>query len=94
MTGIFEGNADFGTGVLTTANGTDDAFLAKYSAGGTALWAKRFGTGGTEYVTAVATDPTNDGVVMTGAFNGILNLGLGNLLPAGVYDVFVARFTP
>ena len=73
---------------------TSDAFMAKYTASGSALWAKRFGTGGTEYATDVAVDPTNNGVVVTGAFNGIINLGLGNLLPAGVYDVFLGRFTP
>jgi len=94
VSGIFEGTADFGTGVLTTVNGTSDAFMAKYTASGNALWAKRFGTGGTEYATDVAVDPTNNGVVVTGAFNGIINLGLGNLLPAGTYDVFLGRFTP
>ncbi len=92
--GIFEGNADFGTGVLSTANGTDDAFLAKYTAAGAVLWAKRFGTGGIEYVTGAATDPTDDSVVATGAFNGIINLGTGNMLPAGSYDVFLGRFLP
>ena len=93
VSGIFEGNADFGTGVFASVSGTSDAFLAKYTAGGAALWAKHFGTSGTEYATDVAVDPTQNGVVVTGAFNGLVDLGTGSLTTAGSYDAFLGRFS-
>jgi hypothetical protein len=61
--------------------------------GGAALWAKHFGTGGTEYATDVAVDPTQNGVVVTGAFNGLVDLGTGSLTTAGSYDAFLGRFS-
>ncbi len=94
VTGVFEGNADFGTGVLSTASGTSDAFLAKYTAAGGVLWAKRFGTAGTEYATDVAIDPTQNGVLVTGAFNALVDLGTGSLTTSGSYDLFLGRFAP
>jgi len=94
VSGQFKGSADFGTGPLASANGSADAFVAKYTAAGSPLWAKRFGSNGTEYVNALAIDPVSDEVVLTGSFDFSINVGTGALASHGSYDVFVARFTP
>jgi hypothetical protein len=94
VTGELKGTADFGTGLLASTNGTADAFVAKYTAAGSPLWAKRFGSNGTEYASALAIDPLGDDVVLTGSFDFSINVGTGALASGGSYDVFVARFTP
>jgi hypothetical protein len=94
VSGQFKGTADFGTGPLASANGSADAFVAKYTAAGSPLWAKRFGSNGTEYVNALAIDPVSDEVILAGSFDFSINVGTGALASHGSYDVFVARFTP
>jgi len=73
-----------------------DAFLAKYSAAGTCLWAKDFYNGGdTEYGTGVAVDRRNDNILLAGyAFAGI-DLG-GGILVNNAYGAygFVGKFSP
>jgi len=81
---------DFGDGhVLLSSAGSDDAFLAKYAADGTCLFAKDFfNYGGREYGTGVAVDKRinpgtgqpYDNILVTGySFSG-LDLGGGLLL--------------
>jgi hypothetical protein len=92
MAGQFQGTADFGLGALTSA-GSYDIFVAKYTAAGAPLWAKRFGSSGSDYDYAVAVDGSGN-VLLAGAFSGTVNFGGGSLTSAGNYDLFVAKFSP
>lgn len=87
---------DFGNGItLSSAFGSTDAFLAKYSPAGACLWAKSFANfGDTEYGNGVTVDHS-DNILLAGyAFSGI-DLGGGNLENGG-YGAYgyLAKFTP
>jgi uncharacterized protein (AIM24 family) len=92
VTGSFTGTADFGGQSLTSAGGPD-IFLVKYSTAGNRLWARRFGSAGTDRGYAVAVD-TSDNVVVTGFFTGTADFGGGPLTSAGGADVFLAKYSP
>jgi gliding motility-associated-like protein len=99
VTGFFTGTATFGTQTITSSNGTQDIFLAKYDSNGNLLWVKRAGgamTGDIGY--AVTTDPQGNAII-TGQFRGTATFGLFSLtsiidptdgLPS--YDVFIAKY--
>lgn len=89
ITGAFYNTVDFGGGDLMSAGG-GDIFVAKYSAGGTYQWSKRFGSSGNEAGYAVAADGSGN-VVVTGQFQGTVNFGGGPLVASGA-DIFVAKF--
>ncbi len=78
--------------------GTYDAFLVKYNAAGTRVWALYFGGSGDDEATGVAVDGT--GVVYLAGFSNSLG-GPGLMTPfsvqqttnGGGYDAFVAQFS-
>lgn len=94
VTGQFIGTVNFGAGgPLSSASGSWDTFLAKYSGvDGTCVWAKRFGGASTDYAYGVATSPGGS-VVVTGSFNGAVDFGGGALTSVGGSDIFVAKYT-
>ncbi len=49
VVGEFIGAADFGSTILSTAGTDRDGFVAKLDAGGTVLWANRWGTAAEDY---------------------------------------------
>lgn len=79
------------TGALdTTANlGGRDAFLAKYTAGGTRLWLRQFGTAADDQATSVVVTPGGQ-VLVAGTTNGEMVTSAAK----GKSDVFIARFRP
>jgi hypothetical protein len=94
ITGLFGNTIDFGLGSVT-AVGAADIFVAKYTAAGTPTWAEHFGGAGafdTGY--GITTDPTNSEVLMTGLFQGRLNVGGQAFISAGADDVFLLRLAP
>ena len=92
MAGSFQGNVDFGGLTLSSANGSNDIFIAKYPANcGGVQWARNLGssTDDVGYGLAVA---GNGDVVMTGYFSGSINFGTGTVLSNGPFaDVFVVN---
>ena len=90
VVGSFQSAVDFGGGPLTSA-GLDDIFVAKYDAGGSHLWSRRFGDTDVDSGRAVAVGASNN-VVMTGAFAGSVEFGGGTLTSAGMSDIFVASY--
>ncbi len=90
VTGIFQGTVDFGGGNLGSAGG-NDIFVAKYDASGAHLWSHRFGSTSSDQGNAVAVDGSGN-VVVAGYFFGTVNFGGGNLVSAGIYDIFVAKY--
>jgi hypothetical protein len=90
VTGSFQGAVDFGGGPLTSA-GSTDIFVAKHSGtDGTHLWARRFGGASFDGASGVAVDGAGN-VLVTGSFQGTVNLGGGPLTSAGSTDIFVAK---
>lgn len=90
VVGNFVGKADFGGGSLTSA-GSNDVFIAKYSADGTHLWSKRFGGTYEEWVASVTVDSSNN-IIIAGYFEGNTSLGGLGLTNQGAQDIFVAKY--
>lgn len=88
LTGSFEGQIDWGGGVLASAGGAD-AFVAALDGAGDHIWSKRFGGLGDQRGCAVTVDGGGN-VVLTGSFQGALDLGGGALVSAGGEDAYVA----
>jgi hypothetical protein len=90
VTGHFEGNVDFGGGVLTSA-GLDDIFIAKFARGGSHVWSRRFGDASDQLSRCVDTDGSGN-IIVTGWFRGNVNFGGGILASAGLDDIFIIKF--
>ena len=93
ITGTFSGTVDFGGGVLSSA-GVSDIYVAKFDAAGVHQWSQRFGDAtlaALQVGKAVATDPSGN-VFVTGGFDGSVDFGGGDLVSAGGFDVFIAKF--
>ena len=91
FTGFFNGTVDFGGGLLTSA-GFEDIYIAKFAADGSYLWAKRFGSTGSDLGFGVVADSSGN-VFTIGVFNGTVDFGGGPLTSAGSADIFVLRLT-
>ncbi len=95
VAGWFSGAVRFGATTLV-AWGQRDAFVARRSAAGTWLWARRLGGAGMDEAYAVAVDAAGD-VYLGGAFAGQVLVGSFIQGPAlllaaeGATDAFVAR---
>lgn len=92
VAGYFSGSADFGSGVLTSAGGTD-VFVAKYSSNGAPSWSRRFGSTGTDRGLAVDVDGSGN-YVFAGYMVGTVDFGGGALTSAGAADVFLVKYSP
>jgi fibronectin type 3 domain-containing protein len=88
VTGDFSGSTDFGLGAVNSA-GSRDAYVAKYNASGSLLWAKRFGGAYDDFGEGIAVDASGN-VFVTGKFQASADLG-GGLTSAGGYDIFLAK---
>ncbi|MDC0741470.1 SBBP repeat-containing protein [Polyangium mundeleinium] len=89
LTGGFNGSLDFGGGPLTSAGGMD-IYVAKLDVNGDHLWSKRFGNVLYQNGTTTATDSANN-VLLTGVFQGAMDLGGGPLTSAGDVDIYLAK---
>lgn len=92
LTGILEGQADFGGGLLTSA-GLLDVFLVKFDPDGNHLWSKSFGDAGEQAGNALAVDSANN-VLVTGYLEDQTDFGGGPLLGKGAKDVFLVKLDP
>ena len=90
LTGYFLDTVNFGGADLVSA-GFSDIFLAKFISTGAHQWSKRFGDGDGQTARSVAAFGSGD-VILTGVFEGTINLGGGVLTSAGGGDTFVAKF--
>jgi chitodextrinase len=90
VTGSFVGSVDFGGGRLTSNSGSNDIFVAKYSATGGYSWSRVYGGIGDDHGNAVATD-ANGNVVITGYFNNTIDFGGGPLTSAGNKEIFLVE---
>jgi hypothetical protein len=91
LAGDFTSKIDFGQGALESA-GAQDVFIARFSADGELIWGKSFGDSADQHAAGIAVG-ADGGVVVTGAFKGILNFGGEPHMSAGKDDVFVAKLS-
>jgi len=93
VAGYFQGNVDFGGGVVSSVGG-QDIFVAKYSSTGAYLWSKEMGSVGDDYANAVWVDRSGN-VLVTGSFNYSVDFGGGalNSASAGASDIFLVKYS-
>jgi hypothetical protein len=90
VTGLFVGDATFGSTTLTSA-GDYDVFTARMNADGTWAWATEAHGTGDDIGSGVSTLPDGSSVV-TGVFDGTATFGSTTLTSVGIYDVFTVRY--
>ncbi len=90
VTGKFIGTAKFETKELTSA-GANDIFIAKYDVDGNCLWAKSAGGTDDDGGTGILADG-NGNCYITGVFMGTATFGTTQLISAGNYDAFIAKY--
>ena len=88
-TGYFRGSLPVGNTTLTAVGGTDICVI-KLDASGSPLWAKSFGSSGSESGIDIAVDASGDSYT-TGEFQGSLLVGHTTLTAVGLYDMFVIK---
>jgi len=91
LAGWFKGTANFGGGNLNSAGGAT-LVVAKYSNLGVHQWSFGFGSTGDEQPTCVGVDASGN-IYVAGYFTGTGNLGGTNLVCAGQYDCFLAKYS-
>jgi hypothetical protein len=93
VVGSFAVRAQFPNSELTTAGGSD-AFIAKYRANGSLVWAKRIGGTGDDFAKGVAALPDGSFFV-TGSFSATANFG-GRTVEnvSGSARTFLAKYDP
>ncbi len=90
--GYYTASYSYGTSFLINSGGSD-IFVAKTGANGTALWAKRAGSTGTDEAYALALDDAGN-ILVTGFFRETVAFGASTLTSAGYSDIFVAKLSP
>lgn len=92
VTGSYGPNtASFGNNINLTASAGDNVFLAKFDSLGNAIWAQKGAGIENERARKVVTDKWGN-VYITGYFGGTATFGSTNLVSAGGFDVFVAKY--
>ncbi|HEY1691527.1 MAG TPA: hypothetical protein VGG39_05175 [Polyangiaceae bacterium] len=87
ITGTYEGSLGNGT---TTSAGGRDAFVLKLDSTGATQWVRTFGGAGMDSGTSAATNDRGE-VLVTGSYEGAIDMGTGQLPEFGMEDVFVAK---
>ena len=91
VAGVFQGNVAVGGGMLISA-GLVDIFLAKYNSAGVHQWSFRVGGTGIDEPHAIDLDASGN-VYVTGNFSNTVNFGGANLVSAGNFDIFLAKYS-
>jgi hypothetical protein len=91
LTGTFATSIALGGMSPLLSLGADDIFLAKFDSAGVYSWGKGFGSTGSDFCGAIATDNTGN-IAITGSGAGVISFGGGNLVPNGATGTVVAKF--
>ena len=91
FTGMFDGNATFGSTNLTSSGATD-IFIAKLSSSGSWQWAVNAGSSLNEYGNNIAVDSSGNAYV-TGRFQSNATFGDTSLVSNGGYDAFIVKLS-
>ena len=76
---------------LTSVDGSNDAYVAKYNTSGSVQWARTIGGTGSDSLSTVATDSSGN-VYVTGYYSGTIIIGSTTLTNAGGTDAFVTKY--
>lgn len=90
ITGVMTGDVTFDNGHTLHEEISTTAFIAKLSPAGDTIWAKSFAA--VSQGRGIATDSEGN-VIVTGFFEGTIDLGGGPLLAQFGSDMFLAKFT-
>jgi hypothetical protein len=93
LTGSYQGSVDFGGGSLVSLGGPvggDDIYVAKLDGSGKHLWSRSFGDSLVQTAKSIAASK-NGNVLLSGNFDGILDLGGGPHTNAGGPDAFLVK---
>ena len=94
VTGSYDGNAAFGSGITLNSLGSDDIFLARYDMDGNCLWARRAGSNASSDETrGIALSP--DGGVFIAGVSGGTTIGFDGVSvpnPGNYRQIVVARY--
>ncbi len=94
VTGDFSDPAALFSGASMTRAGNDDnAFVARFSSGGTALWVRTFAGGGRVHGDQIAYDAARDTVWVAGRFATSATFGSTTLTGRGDDDLFVLKMS-
>lgn len=91
--GEFIIDATFCDTTITTSNNTANIFFVKFDSEGNCIWVKNIGSTLFETCFEVACND-NDDVYITGMFDGTVSFGDFALTTAGLYDIFLAKYSP
>jgi hypothetical protein len=83
---------DYGGGPLSSA-GPRDIFALKLDTAGQHVWSRRFGGPNTDDIVGLAAGSAGN-VLVTGRFQGMVDVGLGPLFSVGPHDIFAFELTP
>ncbi|MBW2533839.1 MAG: hypothetical protein JRI55_20280 [Deltaproteobacteria bacterium] len=89
VAGWFEGDVDFGDGMVSSAGGFD-GFVALFDDDGDLLWRKQLGDGQDQRAYGVALDGAGN-VVVVGEFDGAITLDGETITSAGGSDLFLVK---
>jgi hypothetical protein len=92
VTADFQGTIDVGKGPLVSA-GAYDVLLAKLDPNGNAIFGKRWGDSLNQLGDCVAVDPAGE-IVLSGGFQGSIDLGMGAATAADMGAKYLAKFDP
>lgn len=93
MVGDYQGDVDFGGGVLAaTPGGGIDLFVAKFTTTGGHVWSKRFGDAADQSAEEVVLDGAGN-VIITGYASGSIDFGTGALTATGTKAALVAKLS-
>jgi len=93
MAGEYATSATFGDTTIYAPGNTANIFFTKFDSEGNNLWVKNIGSTLFETYFEVACDD-NDDVYITGMFDGTVAFGDFELTSAGLYDIFLAKYSP
>lgn len=92
VVGSFSDTVSFGDSTLTS-NGSSDILICRYDNYGQELWARSYGSDGSDVAYAVALDSQGN-ILITGTFTGIVSFDAIQLTANGARDVFVLKLSP
>lgn len=90
VTGIFRGQADFGSDTPNSIGGTD-VFVVKYNNNGVYQWGKFFGGFDDDYSNDICVDNQNN-VAVTGIYYFAMSINGSSYISKGANDFFVVKF--
>jgi hypothetical protein len=91
VVGNFSNGGSFGSTNLSSVSGSDDIFIAKFTADGRQLWVLQIGGNSTDYATAVAVD-SGGNFYVSGYFFATVDFGGVTVSATANADGFLAKY--